>query len=120
MAGPDGLDALLRDNKVDALVAPTLGPSWLIDPVLKDRVVGGGAGNAPAMAGYPHLTVPMGLVDGLPVGLSIIGPKWSEARLLAFGYAFERTANARRPPLYRRSTLPPDLARWSASGEILQ
>jgi amidase len=119
LAGPDGIDALLRDNKVDALVAPTLGPSWLIDPVLKDRVAGGGAGAAPAMAGYPHLTVPMGLVDGLPVGLSIIGPKWSEARLLGFGYAFEQIANARRPPQYRRSTLPADVARWSASGEIL-
>jgi amidase len=100
LAGPEGIDALLKDHDVAALVAPTLGPAWLIDPVLKDRSVGGGAGNAAAVAGYPHLTVPMGLVDGLPVGLSFVGPAWSEARLLGFGYAFEQAAGARRPPTY--------------------
>ncbi|WP_166576452.1 amidase [Caulobacter sp. SLTY] len=70
-----GLDKLMADNDVVALVGPTLGPSWLIDPVLGDRYVGGGAGNAAAVAGYPHLTVPMGLAKGMPVGLSFIGPK---------------------------------------------
>ncbi|HRD28859.1 MAG TPA: amidase family protein, partial [Caulobacter sp.] len=98
LAGPEGIDALLTKHDVAALVGPTLGPAWLIDPVLKDRYVGGGAGGAAAVAGYPHLTVPMGQVGGLPVGLSFVGPKWSEARLLAYGFAFEQATHARRPP----------------------
>ena len=59
---------------------------------------GEGATSLAAVAGYPHLTVPMGLVKGLPVGMSFIGPAWSEARLLAVGAAFEAAAHARRPP----------------------
>ncbi|NBU27886.1 MAG: amidase, partial [Caulobacteraceae bacterium] len=85
-----GLDRLFKDNQVVALVGPTVGPAWLIDPVLGDRYVGGGAGNAAAVAGYPHLTVPMGKVSGLPVGLSFVGPAWSEAKLLSLGYAYEQ------------------------------
>ena len=105
LAGPDGIDAMMLAAKVDVLVAPTTGPSWLIDPVLRDRPGGGGAGSLAAVAGYPHLTVPMGLVDGLPVGLSFIGPAWSEARLLNFGFAFEQASHARRPPLYSASAI---------------
>ncbi|MGA0603013.1 amidase [Caulobacter sp. KR2-114] len=92
MAGPEGIDKLLKDNDVVALVAPTLAPAWLIDDVLGDRYLGGGAGSVAAIAGYPHLTVPMGQVKGLPVGLSIVGPAWSDARVLSLGYAFEQTA----------------------------
>jgi amidase len=123
IAGPDGIDAMLAANNVTALVAPTLGPSWLIDPVLGDRVVGGGAGAPPAISGYPHLTVPMGLVDGLPVGLSIIGPAWSEARLLAYGYAYEQASHARQAPKYRDHAGPADDAQsagWAAAGEVLR
>ncbi|HEX7760565.1 MAG TPA: amidase [Caulobacteraceae bacterium] len=90
LAGPEGIDKMLKDNDVIALVAPTLAPAWLIDPVLRDRYVGGAAGALAAVAGYPHLTVPMGQVKGLPVGLSFIGPAWSEAKLLSLGYAFEQ------------------------------
>ncbi|MBS0408878.1 MAG: amidase [Proteobacteria bacterium] len=90
LAGPEGIDKLLKDNNVVALVAPTLAPAWLIDDVLGDRYLGGGAGSVAAIAGYPHLTVPMGDVKGLPVGLSIIGPAWSDARVLSLGYAFEQ------------------------------
>ncbi|RYF90708.1 MAG: amidase, partial [Caulobacteraceae bacterium] len=93
-----GLDKLLADNRVVALVAPTLGPAWFIDPILGDRYVGGGAGNAAAVAGYPHLTVPMGLVRGMPVGLSFVGPKWSDGTLLQLGYAYERASKARVAP----------------------
>jgi amidase len=89
-AGPNGIDRLLKQHSVVALVGPTAGPSWMIDAVNGDQFSGGGAGSLPAVAGYPHLTVPMALVKGLPVGLSFIGPKWSEARLLSLGYAYEQ------------------------------
>ena len=98
LAGPAGIDRLLADNHVTALVAPTLGPPGFIDPVLKDRFVGGGAGSLAAVAGYPHLTVPMGQVGGLPVGLSFIGAAWSERTLIGYGYAYEQASRARKPP----------------------
>ena len=97
------LDGLLTAHGVDALVAPTTGPAWVTDVVLGDHYVGGGASTLPAVAGYPHLTVPMGLVQGLPVGLSFIGPAWSEAELLSFGFAYESRANARTRPTYAPS-----------------
>jgi amidase len=89
-AGPKGIDKLLKDNNVVALVGPTVGPAWKIDAVNGDQFTGGGAGSLAAVAGYPHLTVPMGLVKGLPIGLSFMGPKWSEALLLSLGYAYEQ------------------------------
>jgi amidase len=89
-AGPNGIDALLKKYNVVALVGPTAGPAWKIDAVAGDQFSGGGAGNLAAVAGYPHLTVPMALIKGLPVGLSFMGPKWSEARLLSLGYAYEQ------------------------------
>jgi amidase len=98
-AGRDGIDAMLKTHKLDALIAPTLSPAWTTDLVNGDHFLGG-ATTLPAVAGYPHLTVPMGLVRGLPVGLSFIGTAWSEAALLGMGYAFEQRTNARRPPSY--------------------
>ena len=89
MAGAEGIDRMLADNKLDALVAPTAGPAWTIDTIDGDHS-SGQTSTLPAIAGYPHLSVPMGLVAGLPVGLSIVGPAWSDARVLAFGYAFEQ------------------------------
>ena len=68
-----------KRHKLDALVGPTMPPAWKIDAVHGDQISGGGAGSLAAVAGYPHLTVPMGQVKGLPVGLSFIGPKWSDA-----------------------------------------
>lgn len=97
------LDGLLAAHGVDVLVAPTTGPAWVTDVVLGDHYVGGGASTLPAVAGYPHLTVPMGLVQGLPVGLSFIGPAWSEAELLSLGFAYESRANARVRPSYAPS-----------------
>ncbi len=98
-AAAQAIDTMLREHRVDALVAPTLGPAWTIDVLNGDHFVGGGASRLPAVAGYPHVTVPMGLVGGLPVGLSIVGERWSEARLLSFAHAYEQRSRARvRPP----------------------
>ncbi|WP_308514963.1 amidase [Sphingomonas flavescens] len=102
-AGPNGIDKLLRDNRVVALVGPTMPPAWKIDAVNGDQISGGGAGGLAAVAGYPHLTVPMGLVKGLPVGLSFIGPKWSEALLLNLGYAYEQARGPFPTPKFYRS-----------------
>ncbi|HEX8842693.1 MAG TPA: amidase [Sphingomicrobium sp.] len=102
-AGPNGIDRLLKQNNVIALVGPTAGPSWKIDAVNGDQFSGGGAGNLPAVAGYPHLTVPMALIKGLPVGLSFIGPKWSEALLLSLGYAYEQARGPFPTPKFYRS-----------------
>ncbi len=109
LAGPEGIDRMLRDDRLDALIAPTLGLAWLTDPVNGDQYVGGGAARLAAVAGYPHLTVPMGQVRGLPVGLSFTAEAWSEAKLLALGYAFEQRIAARRPPRYL-PTITPDRA----------
>ncbi|MBW0006735.1 MAG: amidase [Sphingomonas sp.] len=102
-AGPNGIDKLLKDNRVIALVGPTMPPAWMIDVANGDQVAGGGAGSLAAVAGYPHLTVPMGLVKGLPVGLSFIGPKWSESLLLNLGYAYEQARGAFPTPKFYRS-----------------
>lgn len=104
-ARDDGLDRVMRSHRLDALVAPTDGLAWLIDPVKGDHYSGGFTTPA-AVAGYPHLTVPTGLVRGLPLGLSFVGPAWSEALLLRIGAAFEQSAQARRPPVYRRRSVP--------------
>ena len=89
-AGADGIDRLMKANKLDALIGPTVSAAWPIDAVHGDQYPGGGGGYLAAMAGYPHLTVPMGQVKGLPVGLSFIGPKWSDALILSLGYAYEQ------------------------------
>ncbi|WP_300973173.1 amidase [Sphingomonas sp. LHG3406-1] len=87
------LDRLLKG--VDAVVFPTRPAAWKIDAVHGDVSPGGnGIGSMAAVAGYPHLTVPMGLIRGLPVGLSFVGPKWSDGRLLAFGHAYETVRGA--------------------------
>lgn len=97
------LDGLLANNRVDVLVAPTYGPSWTTDVVLGDHFSGGNSSTLPAVSGYPHVTVPMGLVHGLPVGISFLGERWSEAKLLSFAFAYEQRANARVAPTYARS-----------------
>jgi amidase len=100
IAGPDGIDAMIAKDHLDALVSPTMPPAWKIDAANGDQIGGGGAGGLAAVAGYPHLTVPMGAVMGLPVGLSMIGSAWSEARLLSFGYSYEQAAKARITPRF--------------------
>ena len=107
LAGPEGIDRLLTEHRVIALVSPTQGPAWTIDLVNGDTGAGAGDSSLPAIAGYPYITVPMGEVHGLPVGLSFIGPKWSEARLLGLAYAFEHATHDWRPPTFARDVLHP-------------
>jgi amidase len=98
-AGPEGLEAVMNRYHLDALVAPTTGPAWVVDPVTGDHF-SGGSSTAPAVAGSPSVSVPMGFVHGLPVGLLFMGRRWSEARLLALAYAFEQATHHRRPPQF--------------------
>ncbi len=103
------LDSTFTAYRLDALIRPTAEPAFRVDTARGDNI-GGSAAGVPAMAGYPHLTVPMGAVDGLPVGLSFIGPAWSESLLLALGADFERHAHARRPPQFLPSLESPATA----------
>jgi len=97
-AGREGIDKLLKAHRLDALVAPTVGLAWVQDLIGGDFYSGGSSAQYAAIAGYPHLTVPAGFARELPVGISFIGPAWSEAKLLAIGAAFEQVTHARRAP----------------------
>lgn len=97
LSGPEGIDAALKKHQLDALIAPTTGPAWDIN-YKKGDVITGSASSPAAIAGYPHLTVPMGLVKGLPVGLSFFAGAWSDASLLKMGYAFEQARPALPAP----------------------
>ena len=99
MTRADGVDKLIADHQLDALIAPTMTFAWSVD-IANGDFPSGGVSRIAAVAGYPHLTVPMGYHFGVPVGLSFIGPAWSERRLLGLGYAFERQAKARKAPDY--------------------
>ncbi|WP_454829647.1 amidase [Pseudoxanthomonas wuyuanensis] len=99
LAGPEGIDAALKAQKLDALIAPTTGPAWPTDYANGDRFPGAGYGAA-AVAGYPSLTIPMGHSDGLPLGIVFIGTAWSEPRLIELGFAYEQLTRARKPPEY--------------------
>ncbi len=97
LARKEGIDAVLSKYKVDAIVGPTAGPSWLTDWVDGDRTDSGCA-SPPAVAGYPHITVPAGFKFGLPLGISFFGAAWSEPKLIKYAYAFEQARKARRKP----------------------
>ena len=103
IAGKETLDKLLAENNVQFLVAPTRGPSWMSDLVNGDNFNGSvGFGSPSAIAGYPHLTVPMGAIEGLPVGLSIMGAKWDDHAVLKAGAAYEKARTAKLPaPTFR-------------------
>jgi amidase len=102
-----GIDSVLREHSLDALVAPTGSPSWAIDLVVGDHFLGSSSAPA-AVAGYPNITVPMGEVFGLPVGISFFGTAWSEPTLIGIAYAYEQATRHRHAPRF----LPtPDLPR---------
>ena len=106
IAGKETLDALMAQHNVQFLTAPTRGTAWMSDLVLGDQFNGSiGFGTPAAVAGYPHLTVPMGDVENLPVGISFFGAKWDDHGVLKVGAAYERARSAELPK--------PSFKRWS-------
>jgi amidase len=93
----EGIDGPMSQNKLDAIIAPTGSPPWLTDHINGDSYLGASSSPA-AVAGYPSITVPMGFVQGLPVGLSLVGTAWSEGKLIRIAYAYEQATHHRRPP----------------------
>ena len=97
-----GIDALMAKHRLDAIVLPSNQPAWTTDLLNGDHFTGGDTTYA-SVAGYPSITVPMGMVHGLPVGMSFIGRAWHEGRLISYAFAFEQTTKARRVPGYVRT-----------------
>ncbi|MEO6155710.1 MAG: amidase [Thermomonas sp.] len=99
LAGPDGIMVALKKQNLDVLVAPSMSPAWPTDLINADHFIGAGYGAA-AVARTPSITVPMGGSHGLPLGITFMGPAWSEARLIELGYAFEQATKARKAPQF--------------------
>jgi amidase len=102
LARQQGIDAVARKFKLDAFIAPTRSPAWLTDLVNGDRS-SNSCSALPAVAGYPHITLPMGYVHGLPIGISFFGTAYSEPKLISLAFAFEQLTKFRRPPRFLRS-----------------
>ena len=102
LARTQGIDAVMDKNRLDALIAPTGGPAWLTDLVDGDHDVGGSSSLA-AVAGYPNISVPAGLVFGLPVGISLFGRAYSEPTLIKLAFGFEQATKARQAPRFLSS-----------------
>jgi amidase len=96
----DGIDRLIREHNLDAIVAPTRDIAWVTDHIAGDRLDGGSSAGPAAIAGYPDISVPMGFVSGLPVGISFFGGAWTEPMLLRIAYAFEQATNHRQAPTF--------------------
>ena len=95
----EGIDKMMNANRLDALIAPTGSPAWKTDLILGDHFVGGSSSLA-AIAGYPAITVPMGFIQGLPVGITFFGKAWSEPLLIEIAYSYEQNTNHRKTPGY--------------------
>jgi amidase len=93
----EGIDKLMDEHQLDALIAPTNGPAWKIDWVNGDHF-GGGSSDVAAISGYPNITVPVGYVHGLPVGISFFGRAWSEPTLIKLAFAYEQATKHRKAP----------------------
>jgi amidase len=96
-----GIDDMLQQNKLDAICGPTNGPSWCTDLVNGDHFTGYGMYSAAAIAGYPHISVPMGLVNGLPVGLTFLSTAFAEGKLIEVSFAYEQASKKRAVPEFR-------------------
>ena len=95
----EGIDKIIAEQKLDALVAPSNGPTWITDFIKGDNS-GGGFSQPAAVAGYPHITVPAGYVAGLPIGISFVAGAWAEGKLIKLAYAFEQATKHRRSPTF--------------------
>jgi amidase len=95
----EGIDAVMIKHKLDAIITVTGGPAWVTDVINGDHYTGGYS-TASAVAGYPHITVPVGFAFGLPCGMSIFGRAWSEPKLISIAYAFEQATRHRRAPKF--------------------
>lgn len=95
----NGIDKLLKENSLDALMAPTGSPAWKTDLINGDHYIGGSSSLA-AISGYPSITVPMGFIDELPVGISFFSTAWTEALLLEIAYAYEQNTKHRKAPKF--------------------
>lgn len=99
------IDDCMKQYQLDAILSPGDGPSWCTDLVNGDAFFGNSYYWPAAISGYPHITVPMGFVHNLPVGLCFIGEKWSEGKLIGFAYAYEQISKSRKPPKFLHKVL---------------
>jgi amidase len=102
LSGIEGIDKIMNENNLDAIIAPTGSPAWTIDLINGDHFIGGSSSPA-AMSGYPAITVPAGFIHGLPVGISFFGKAFSEPTLIKIAYAFEQATKIRRKPEFDTS-----------------
>ena len=101
----DAINSIMNDNKLQAITGPSYGPSWCIDLVNGDYSTGYGFSSPAAIAGYPHITVPMGMVSNLPIGLSFFGKAYDETTLISVAYAYEQVSKNRKPPQFLKTNL---------------
>lgn len=105
MSRKEGIDAVMTEHRLDAILAPTGGPAWTTDLLNGDHFTGGSSTPA-AVSGYPAITVPAGFIRGLPVGMTLFGRKWSEPTLIRLAYAFEQETKVRATPKYMPTAEP--------------